>query len=324
MLGMKVAVLRGGPSDEHDVSLRSGSSVLESLAEIGHITRDIFIDKDGVWHERGRPVDETVVLSSVDIVIPALHGAYGEDGKVQQLLERHGVRYVGSDALASALAMHKVRAKDILRAYSPDVLMARHALVEKDEDVDERMYEILRTFTLPLIVKPVSSGSSVGVTLARDYQTVRHAVDSIHQSGSHALVEEYVSGREATVGVIENFRDEELYVLPVIEIIPPPSEDFFSIEAKYSGTTQELCPGNFSSDEVRELGRLASLAHKALGLRHYSRSDFIVTPRGIYYLETNTLPGMTAESLFPKMLRAIGSSISEFMQHLIQLTTRKI
>lgn len=324
MQGIKIAVLRGGPSDEHDVSLRSGTSIIESLAGSDFVTQDIFIDKEGVWHDRGRPVDESTVLTSVDVVIPALHGAYGEDGKVQQMLERHGVPYTGADALSSALAMHKLRAKEILRSYSTDVLMARHALIEKEDDIDERMYELMRSFALPLIVKPVSSGSSVGVTLARDYQTVRNAVEDIVQTGSNALIEEYISGREATVGVIENFRNEELYVLPTIEIIPPERAEFFSLDAKYSGSTQEICPGNFSSKEVEELGRLASLAHKALGLRHYSRSDFIVTPDGIYYLETNTLPGMTSQSLFPKMLRAIGSSISEFMQHLIHLATKRV
>jgi len=137
-------------------------------------------------------------------------------------------------------------------------------------------------------------------------------------------VEEFIEGKEATVGVIENFRNKNIYTLPPIEIRVPKTNDFFDYEAKYNGQSQEICPGNFSSQEKEELERMASLIHTGLNLSHYSRSDFIIHPqKGIYALEVNTLPGLTNESLFPKSLNAVGSDISEFINHLLKLALSK-
>src|SRR5262249_8162601 len=136
------------------------------------------------------------------------------------------------------------------------------------------------------------------------------------------LIEEYIKGTEATAGVVENLRSEKLYSLPVIEIVPP-EKDFFSYEAKYSGATREIVPGRFPRKMTNELMQHARTMHQALGLRHYSRSDFIVSPKGVYYLETNTLPGMTEESLLPKSLAAIGVRFPDFLEHLISLALTK-
>ena len=132
------------------------------------------------------------------------------------------------------------------------------------------------------------------------------------------MIEEYVGGREATCGVIEHFRGKDFYALPPVEIIPSFTQDFFSYDAKYGGSSKEICPSSFSHEIKREIEEAAARIHEILGLSHYSRSDFIIHPkRGVYFLEVNTLPGLTKESLFPKSLSAIGSTMSEFVDHII-------
>ncbi|TSC63887.1 MAG: D-alanine-D-alanine ligase, partial [Parcubacteria group bacterium Gr01-1014_91] len=175
------------------------------------------------------------------------------------------------------------------------------------------------TFHQPVVVKPVGWGSSIGISIVGGYVPVFSAIGELFDEGaSGVLVEEYIRGKEATAGVVEGLRGEAFYALPIIEIVPP-NDDFFSHKAKYSGETREVCPGNFSRVVTEELQRAARVMHRALGLRHYSRSDFIVTPKGVYYLETNTLPGLTEKSLMPKSLASVGVTFPEFITHLVNL-----
>lgn len=317
MRGTIVAVLRGGPLSEHEVSLKSGHTILKHLPEDRFTTRDIYIDKEGVWHERGRPTSPDRVLASTDVVLLGLHGEYGEDGQVQRLLEQYGVPYAGADSFASYVAMHKVLAKE--KAKEIGLLTPKYRLVEENEDIVLAAQEINRGFLHPVIVKPVKWGSSVGIEIVHGYAPLLAALERlIAQGAGGVLVEEVIRGTEATAGVVEGMRGQEHYLLPPVEIIPP-GNDFFSYEAKYGGTSREICPGRFSRHVSDELMRQAREMHKVLGLRHYSRTDFIISPKGIYYLETNTLPGLTSESLFPKSLAAVGISLPEFFTHLADL-----
>lgn len=312
-----VGVLRGGPSREHEVSLKSGAAIIANLPEERYAVRDIYIGRDGVWHYRGRSIEPERVLRQIDVALIGLHGEYGEDGEVQKLLERFGVPYTGADSFGSYLAMHKLMAK--VRAREAGLLTPESRFIERAEDSAEAAGEVIRTFHQPVVVKPVGWGSSVGVSIIGGYAPVLAAVEKLFAEGASAvLVEELIRGKEATAGVVENLRGEALYALPPIEIIPP-EDDFFSYDAKYSGATREICPGNFSRVVSEELRRAARVMHRALGLRHYSRSDFIVAPKGIYYLETNTLPGLTAESLLPKSLAAVGVPFQDFLSHLVNL-----
>ncbi|HEY4501038.1 MAG TPA: D-alanine--D-alanine ligase [Candidatus Paceibacterota bacterium] len=312
-----VGVLRGGPSREHEVSLRTGAAMLSALPEERYSARDIYIDKNGKWHDRGRPTAPDRVLRQVDVVLIGLHGEYGEDGEVQKLLERFGVPYAGADSYGSYLAMHKIMSK--ARAKESGLLTPEFHYIEKRENAVEMAKEIIRTFHQPVVVKPVGWGSSVGVSIVGGYVPVLSAVEKLFDDGAAGvIVEEYIRGQEATIGVIEGFRGETLYVLPTLEIIPPEG-DFYSLDAKYSGKTKLVCPGNFSRVIKEELQRIAKVIHRALGLRHYSRSDFIVAPKGIYYLETNTLPGLTNESDIPAALKSVGISLREFLSHLVNL-----
>ena len=312
-----VGVLRGGPSREHDVSLKSGAAILANLPEERYMVRDIYIDREGQWHDRGRQTPPERILRQTDVVLIGLHGEYGEDGEVQKLLERFGVPYAGADSFGSYLAMHKIMSK--ARAQEVGLLTPEYKYLEKKEDAIETAKEIIRTFHQPVVVKPVGWGSSVGVSIVGGYAPILSAIEKLFDDGAPSvIVEEYIRGQEATAGVVEGLRGESLYALPVIEIIPP-TGDFFSYGAKYSGETREVCPGNFSRVVKEELQRVAKVIHRALGLRHYSRSDFIVAPKGIYYLETNTLPGLTTESLMPKSLTSVGVTLREFLTHLVNL-----
>ncbi len=312
-----VGVLRGGPSREHEVSLQTGAAILANLPEDRFVARDIYIDKAGKWHDRGKPISPERALRQIDVALLALHGEYGEDGGVQRLLERFGVPFTGADSFSSHLAMHKLMAK--LRAKEAGLLTPDFRYIDSLEKSEETTADIIRSFHQPVVVKPVAWGSSVGVSIVGGYAPVLAAVRQLLKDGAGGvLVEEMIRGREATAGVVEGLRDEALYALPPIEIIPP-DDTFFSYDAKYSGKTREIVPGNFSRVAAEELMRAAKVMHRTLGVRHYSRSDFIVSPRGVYYLETNTLPGLTGESLLPKSLKAVGVSLQEFLVHLIGL-----
>jgi D-alanine-D-alanine ligase len=322
MQGTVVGVLRGGPSREHEVSLKTGHAVAKHLPKDKFTVKDIYIDKNGVWHDRGRPVSPAQALRTIDVAVVGLHGEYGEDGEVQKILEGHGVPYTGSGPMSSFTAMHKVMAKE--RAKEHGVLTPKYRFIEPSSDAPSVVTDVVRSFHMPVVVKPVRWGSSVGVSLANGYVEILKATTNLLKEGSGGvLIEERIRGREATAGVVEDLRGEKLYTLPTIEIIPPAHTKFFDYSVKYDGSTQEVCPGRFSKDETKELQRVAQVMHEALGLRHYSRSDFMVTPRGIYYLETNTLPGLTEQSLLPQSLSAVGVKLGDFLEHIIGLATRR-
>ncbi|MDR3546998.1 MAG: D-alanine--D-alanine ligase [Candidatus Pacebacteria bacterium] len=320
MNGTVVGVLRGGPSREHDVSLLTGHAVVANLPRDRYTVRDIYIDKKGIWHERGKPSTPVDILRSVDVVVNALHGEYGEDGEVQKLLERFGVPYTGSDSLTSYFTMHKAFAKE--RAKQIGLKTPKYQLVEPGQDLESIAIDITRRFSQPVVIKPLRAGSSIGISIVSGYAPIYRALSQLSESSNDVLVEEYIRGVEATAGIVEGLRGEELYALPPIEIIPP-RQDFFSYEVKSNGTSHEVCPGRFSRSVTQELQDAARDIHRALDLRHYSRSDFIVAPSGVYYLETNTLPGLSKQALLPKSLHAVGVPFPDFLAHVVDLALQK-
>lgn len=313
----KVGVLRGGPSNEYDVSLKTGQTVLEHLPEDQYDARDIYIDQAGTWHLRGLPVEPVRTLENVDCVFNALHGSYGEDGTVQQLLDTFNVPYTGSRALASALSMNKLLTKE--RVEELGIPLAKHITMSRDIIEPEQVHDLFRSFPQPTVIKPVSSGSSVGVTLATTYQQFRDGLIDALEHADTVMVEEYIRGREATCGIVDGFRNVDFYALPPIEIVPTGERTFFDYDAKYAGESDEICPSTFPSDIKEMLGDYARRIHEHLDLRHYSRADFIVGKDKIYFLEVNTLPGLTPQSLVPKAVAAVGSTLPEFLDHLIRL-----
>lgn len=319
---LTVGVMRGGPSSEYEVSLKTGANVMNELRG-RHNVRDIFIDREGNWHIDGVSRSPERILPQVDVIFNALHGTYGEDGRVQSILDAHGKPYTGSGALASAIGMNKALAKKFYRDHN---IQTPRGVVIRPHAYDEHtLSSILEDFHGAAIVKPVSAGSSIGISVARDPRGFEQAIHAALSHSPEALVEEYLFGREATVAVVEGSEPGQVYTLPVIEIRNTSADkDIWNYDSKYSDDLHELVvPGNFTVEESIALENAAMRAHKALGLSHYSRSDFMVTPSGIYILETNTLPGMTSASLLPHALKAAGIKVSEFLDHVLDLAMRR-
>lgn len=332
---IKVGVIRGGISGEYKVSLASGAEVLSHLRSDKLNNKykavDIFIDQDGVWHINGIPTTMDKIIHKVDVIINALHGDYGEDGKVQQELENWNIPYTGSGPFASAIGYNKFLTKQEFTKLG--INTPRHILFPvyqedfdgpRDEYASKKAREVWERLPPPWIVKPLTGGSSMGVHVCKTFQSLTDAFQEGVNEKVSVLVEEFIKGKEATVGVIDDFRGKKVYTLPPIEIRIPKTSTFFDNDIKYNGKSQEICPGNFTDEEKRELERLASLIHTGLDLSHYSRSDFIIHPtKGIYALEVNTLPGLTGESLMPKALSAVGSNFPEFIEHIINLAQNR-
>jgi D-alanine-D-alanine ligase len=305
MHGTVVGVLRGGPSREHDVSLLSGHAAVANLPRNRFTIRDIYIDKRGVWHERGKPAAPADVLRTLDVAFSTLHGEYGENGEIQRLLERSGVPYVGANSMNSYLSMHKVLSKE--KAIETGLRTPRYHFVQAGADVDAVTYEIVRNFQQPVVVKPVTWGSSVGIEIVGGYAPVHRAITKLLAEAGELFVEERIRGTEASVSVVEGLRGERLYVLPPAEIS--------------SANNEIICPGRFPKEVQEELMQSAQRMHEALGQRHYSRSDFIVAKNGVYFLELNNAVacGLSKDSLLPKSLAAVGVPFSDFLEHVVEL-----
>lgn len=262
-----------------------------------------------------RAIVPTGADAPIDVAFIALHGPWGEDGTIQGLLEIIGIPYVGSDVLASALAMDKVMAKRALAASGIEV--ARDAVVTRrgyarDPDAAAAAAQAVG---YPLFVKPVRQGSSFGATLVDRPDQLAAAVAEALRYDDRAMIEEKLTGTELTVGVIGG--DEDLVALPVIEIVT--SRSFFDYKAKYDpAESQEICPARVPDDVARRAQDLAVRAHRALGCRDLSRTDMILSGSRMPVLEVNTIPGMTANSLLPKSARVAGIPFGELIERLIR------
>jgi D-alanine-D-alanine ligase len=332
---IKVGVIRGGVSGEYEVSLATGAEVLSSLRgdkmKDKYSAVDIFIDRSGVWHINGIPISIDNLPSNVDVIFNALHGDFGEDGKVQRILEDLKIPYTGSGPIGSEIGYDKLLSKKEFKKLN--IKTPKHILFpvyQEDFDGKRKEYatkcakKVWNKFSSPWIIKPLTGGSSMGIHVCKTFPSLVSAFEVGVNENVSVIVEEFIEGKEATVGAIDRFRSKNVYTLPPVEIRIPKTSTFFDNEVKYNGKSQEICPGNFTDKEKEELERLASFIHSGLGLRHYSRSDFIVHPKkGIYALEVNTLPGLTRESLMPKALDAVGSNLPEFIEHLIKLALKK-
>jgi D-alanine--D-alanine ligase len=315
MYKTRVGVLRGGPSAEYNESLQTGQSVLQNLSREKYEVKDILIDKNGKWHVRGFPVEPTRALDQIDVVFNALHGLYGEDGEIQRMFDAHKVRYTGSGSLSSALAMHKGLARTCLK--NAPYKHPTHRVLSKEETSSKTILDLFQTFPHPAIVKPVNGGSSVGTSVVFSFDDLVYALTLAFQYAEQVLIEKYIRGREVTVTVVDGFRGEELYAFPPVEIVIK-KNSFFEYAEKYDDSLRRLCPAPFPHEITRSIIDSAKHVHKTLGLRDYSRSDFIVAPDGIYFLEVNSLPGLTSTSLVPRSLEAVGVTLSLFLEHVVE------
>jgi D-alanine-D-alanine ligase len=349
MKKINVAVIAGGFSSEREVSLKSGAQIAKALDRRKYEPKLIEITKDGRWllsapaasRRGGTRVRSLTLLNpergitkrdfdGIDVAIIALHGAFGEDGAIQSLLELVGVPYTGSGVLASALGIDKVKTmefaalagvrvpKFITVACSSSASSHAHSMVLKNIGMSVR-----KEIGYPCVVKPNASGSSVAVSIVHSKRELSAALRLAFAEDRMAIVQRYVRGRELTCGVLGNTGQTALRALPPIEIIP--AETFFDYEAKYnSPKTQEICPAQILKRIERELQRLSKKVHALLGCDGLTRSDFILGPKNVlYFLELNTIPGMTEASLCPKEAKALGWSFSEFLDKIVALALER-
>lgn len=303
-----VAVLRGGPSLDHKASLKSGQLVLDYLYESPGTHKDIYIDKEGAWHDRGRVVDPHKVLSMVDLVFNALHGPYGEDGEVQKLLGQYKVPFTGSKALPCFICSHKALSKETIKERG--IAIPRYVLCEKEEELEQQGAVAVRNLGLPIVVKSVFGEGSHWVRVATTPEELYRASEELLEHGP-VVFEEFIRGKEASVYAIEGFRDTPLYTIPPIEI------------QNIDGKWVERCPGSFTRNQREEIEASSREIFKALDLRHYAKIDFMITPHSVYFLEANALPKFHEEALFAKALESIGSTPKEFVAHIKDLALKR-
>jgi len=303
---IRVALLAGGRSSEREVSLKGALGVEKAL------------DSEKFLVRRYDPATDLAALAqdapSIDVAFILLHGLYGEDGTVQGFLDLLGIPYQGAGVLGSALAMDKNLAKIMYRLHGLPVAnweMAR----PQDVQAPGRLLDCLH---LPLVIKPVRAGSSIGMSIATTEEELRKGLRLAYEHDSQVMVEQFVKGREITAGVLGN---DELISLPLVEIIPNKEFLFFDYTAKYqTGASRELCPAPIGAELTAKAQQFALAAHRALQLRGYSRTDMIVTDEGdITLLETNTIPGMTPTSLLPQAAAVHGLTFPALLERLIEL-----
>lgn len=344
---MNIVVLAGGISSERNVSLTTGAKVQNALVENGHhaILADVFMgyklsgsveeefekavtpaavekisetvpDIEAVKKSRGGDPNvffgENIIelCKKADIAFLALHGENGENGRLQAAFDLLGIKYTGCGYLASACAMHKNLTKQLF--LSAGVKTPAGKMIKKGETVDAAAFG-----GYPLVIKPCSGGSSIGVSIAHDEKELRKALGEAFAYEDEILVEQYVSGRELTVTVLGD------RVLPSIEIIP--KQGFYDYKNKYqAGMTVEICPAEIPPETEKMLGESALKAFNALGLFGYARMDFILDSKGdAYCLEANTLPGMTPTSLIPQSAAAVGISYGELCEEIINISLKR-
>lgn len=309
---MKVAVVRGGKSREAPLSLATGAAFLSAFNDQGITIVDVVVSDRGVWQAWGRPVTPDEVIAQVDVVVNAMHGEYGEDGTLQRMLELFAIPYTGSGVLGAAASLNKDLSKSIARSLG--FKSPRSKVVEPGEGWEETAKKIFDTFMQPLVIKPRSSGSSIGVRLSVGYHDLVRTLHEFALIDDVAIVEEYIPGEELTVGVVEQFRNESLYMLEPIHITK--KGPIYTYREKYL----DIAPQKIYVGGQRDtLMTQAAAIHEALNLRHYSRSDFILSPRGVYFLEVNALPYLGYGAPFVTALEGIGSSLPQFSRHLVDL-----
>ena len=315
---MRIAVLMGGRSGEHEVSLRSGAAVLDALETLGHVAAPLTFGRRGgaSFNRSGYSTAGALLALEAwrpDCAFIAMHGPDGEDGRIQGALELLGIPYQGSGVQASALGLDKVRSKALFRDRGLPV--ADERIVARGGVAD--WPGIAAELGLPLVLKTPASGSSVGVEIVQSLAALETRGAALAIEAGRVLVEQFVAGREFTLPVVETDGGVP-EAFPVIEIRPKTSA-FFDYEAKYTpGASDEICPAPIDADLEARLRALGVAAHEAIGCRGYSRTDCIVAPDGrVALLELNTLPGLTRESLLPKSAAAHGLSFPALVERLI-------
>jgi len=307
---LKIAVLAGGPSFEHEVSLSTARGVMKNLNPQKYSAQLIIIDKKGNW-----PIDPLKIKKQFDLCFIAMHGEYGEDGIIQGLLEAYRIPYTCSGVLASALGMDKWQAQKIFileRFKVPKTYLINLKTPLKEINT------IIQKLKFPLVVKPRHVGSSVGISIVKYKKDIQSALKRASRCDQEILIQKYIKGREVTCGVLDKGNCESAFPLIPTEIIPQ-KDQFFNYRAKYTpGATLEITPPKLPNKIIKEIQKQALLAHQVIGCSGMSRTDFIFDGNKLWILEINTIPGLTPTSLVPQEAQALGMSYSQMLDLIIE------
>jgi len=305
--GLAIGVLYGGPSAERDVSLESGENVAKALSSAGHDVHRVVLD--------GSFTARDAEALGIDIAFLALHGEFGEDGRIQEILEAAGIPYTGSGIDASSMAFDKIVAK---RAFERCSVRTPAWLSLDVAELNRNNGWPGLYLVPPLVVKPATGGSSLGITIVRDEEQVHAALNKASEFSDSILIERYIPGRELTVGMLNETP------LPVAEL--KVAGEFYDYKAKYSDDrTRIVCPAELDADLAEKVQALALAAHRALGCQDVSRTDILLDAAGLpWVLEVNTLPGMTAHSLLPRAALAAGKNFTELCEELLALALKRV
>jgi len=303
---INIALLAGGWSGEREISLRSGDNVFKTLNK-----KKYFVTMYDPRNDLEKLIKER---EKIDLVFILLHGKFGEDGCIQGFLNLLGLPFIGSDVLSSAMAMNKNVAKEMYKKTGLNVI--KDIVINRHQDFSAE--QIMMKIKPPMLVKPVTEGSSLGISVCHSEKELLKGINLAFQYDQEVMVEQYIKGREITCCVIGN---RPVQTLPLIEIMPGQGHIFFDYKAKYTpGAVKEICPAKVSASIAEEAKYCAIKAHKALNCRIWSRSDMILLDEKIYILETNTIPGMTETSLVPLAAKAAGISLPQILDRLISLS----
>ncbi len=301
----RIGVIMGGLSSEREISLKSGKAVLEALKASG---LNAFALE--VFEETHEGIKRLIDTNSPDVVFIAMHGGFGEDGRLQSILESSGMPYTGPAAKASHLAMDKIASRRLFQKAGLNV--PKYRCIHRDTPVF-LLPILMKGLKYPLVVKPSDQGSSIGISFVDSQANLDVALAEAFKFSDEAVVEEFIRGREITVSVFDG------EALPIVEIIP--KTRFFDFHAKYEkGMTEYIVPAHLDENIALRAQKDAVAAYNALGCRHLSRVDLIIDASGVpYCLEVNTIPGMTATSLFPKAAAAAGISFAQLCMRILEL-----
>lgn len=305
----RVAILYGGPSGEHDVSVNSAKNIIENIDPDVFEVFEVFITREGRWIMNQKELDSEAAVKAlkqnVDIVYPVLHGSFGEDGVLQKLLEREGVVFVGSGSVASKTAIDKNASNVVFEQHGLSI--PRSQIISKGDTL---------TLQFPVIVKPINEGSSIGLYKCDTPEVFQNLHEDIFSNHTQMLAQEFVQGREFTCGVLDV--DGKQTALPATEIIL--KGGLFDYKTKYTaGECSEVTPAEVDDEVMKSIQSAALKCHKILGCKSISRTDFILSDSGVLYvLETNTIPGMTKTSFIPQQAKAFGLSMQELITELVR------
>jgi len=293
---LRVGILMGGPSEEREVSMSTGKAVSVACSQMGYLVEDFTFRKDYKKYLKQ--------MRSQDIVFNALHGGIGENGKIQAWMDNNRIKYTGSSATASSLCMDKVNTKDLAKKNGIDT-PEWQLLLDLNDEIK------LKT---PFVVKPNDQGSTVGLSVVYNQEQIDSAVKKAFQYGSEVIIEKYINGRELTIPVIGN------RAYPIVEINP--LHDLYDYECKYTpGMSEYDCPARLNKNLVKKIKQNTMMLFKIFGCSVYARADFMLDNSGTpFFLEMNTLPGMTSTSLLPKSANAEGLTFNQLIEKIIKLS----